>query len=79
MPADLWTEAARMAVCGLLVAAFAVPIAVAARMLARRAGEPLVPKVQRWSVPWSVEFFILFPFAAIAPMGLIQQIGRAHV
>ena len=74
MPADIWTEALLMAVCALLVAAIAIPIAVAARMLARRAGEPLVPQVRRWSVPWSVEFFILFPFAAIAPMGLIQPL-----
>lgn len=64
MPADLWTDAARMIGCGLLVAAIAVPLGLAARFVAKKRGQSLLLRPRPWSVPWSgFELFILFPFA----------------
>ena len=51
MPAEFWTEAARMATCGLMVAAVAVPVALVARAL-RPKGEQLLPRWKPWRVPW---------------------------
>ena len=78
MPADLWTESARMAGCGLAVAACALPLALLARIIARRNGESFVPKPRRWPVPWTgLELLILFPFTAAAPMALVDPILAA--
>lgn len=53
MPADLWTDAVRMAGCGLAVAAAAAPVGLAAWAWSRRAGTPLLPKPRPWRVPWT--------------------------
>jgi membrane protease YdiL (CAAX protease family) len=43
----------RMAGCGLVVAAVALPAGLAAWLPARRAGTPLLPRPRGWRVPWS--------------------------
>jgi membrane protease YdiL (CAAX protease family) len=52
VPADLWNEAARMTTSGLVVAAGAVPVALAAWWLRPR-GVPALPPWRPWPVPWS--------------------------
>jgi membrane protease YdiL (CAAX protease family) len=51
VPGDFWTETQKMATAGLLVAAVAVPVALAARAL-RPKGEPLLPPWSPWRAPW---------------------------
>lgn len=75
MPAEVWTEVQRITGCGLLVAAGAVPVGVAAWLLARRTGQPLLPPPKPWRVPWSgLEIIIVFlltialPGAIVAPL-----------
>ena len=78
MPADLWTEAARMTGCGLLIAAGAVPVGLTAWFLARRAGHSLLPRPRCWPVPWTgFELIVLFPFTAAAPTGLVDPLLAA--
>lgn len=78
MPIDLWNGAVRMAGCGLVVAACAVPVALLTRFIARRSGEPFLPKPRRWPVPWTgLELLILFPFTAAAPSALVDPLLTA--
>jgi membrane protease YdiL (CAAX protease family) len=51
VPAEFWTDAARMATAGGLVAAGTVPVALLA--LALRPREPLLPRWSPWRVPWN--------------------------
>lgn len=75
MPTDLWNGAVRIGGCGLIVAAGAIPVAIAARIIARKQGEPLLPKPKRWPVPWTgFELLFLFPFAALAPMSVVDPL-----
>ena len=53
MPVDLWNDAARMVGCGLSVAAVAAPVGLASWVLARRAGQPVLPRFRPWRVSWS--------------------------
>lgn len=60
---EFWTEAARMVISGLLVAAAAMLVALAALAL-RPKGELLLPPWQPWRVPWNgyevaAAFFIM--------------------
>jgi membrane protease YdiL (CAAX protease family) len=78
VPPELWTSAAKMAGCGLAVAGCAVPAGLAALFFARRRGQPLLPRPRRWPVPWTgLELVLLFPFAAIAPLALIDPLLTA--
>jgi membrane protease YdiL (CAAX protease family) len=78
VPPELWTSAAKMAGCGLAVAGCAVPAGLAALFVARRRGQPLLPRPLRWPVPWTgLELVLLFPFAAIAPLALIDPLLTA--
>lgn len=63
MPADLWTEAARMGSAFALVAALAVPVALVA--LAVRPREPLLPRWKPWRVPWN-GFEVVVTFLVVA-------------
>ena len=64
MPDEFWTDAARMATSGLLVAVVALPAGLLARALRPR-GEPLLPRWKPWRVPWGgVE--VIFAFVVIA-------------
>lgn len=75
MPDAFWTEAARMAGCGLRVAAGAVPFGLLAWWLCRRAAIPILPRPGRWVAPWGgFELFIVFAFSVAAPMGLVDPI-----
>lgn len=62
MPAEFWSDAARMGTALLLVAGAAVPAALIAR--ARRPG-PLLPAWRPWPVPWG-GFEVFAGFAAVA-------------
>jgi membrane protease YdiL (CAAX protease family) len=53
-----------MATAGAIVAAFAVPVGLFAWTLARKRGEPLLPPVRPWRVPWG-GFELLFAFLFI--------------
>jgi membrane protease YdiL (CAAX protease family) len=63
VPAEFWTEAARMATSGLLVAAVAGPVALVARAVRPR-GEPLLPRWKPWRVPWG-GFEVVVAFAVV--------------
>ncbi len=79
MPADLWTELVSMVGCGLLVAGAVVPVSVAAWWLARRRGEPLLPRPKPWRVPWT-GFEVLFAFllaAEVLPRLALVALTRA--
>jgi membrane protease YdiL (CAAX protease family) len=52
VPAEFWTETARMATSGAIVAAVAVPVGLVAWVFARRRREPLLPRWKPWRVPW---------------------------
>lgn len=67
MPAEPWNEAVRMVACGLAVAALAAPVAVVGWRVARRSGEPILPRWRPWRVPWAgfdvfLAFLVLGPF-----------------
>jgi membrane protease YdiL (CAAX protease family) len=51
--ADLLTDAGRMAVSALTVAAVAGPVGACAWLAARKLGEPLLPRPAAWRVPWA--------------------------
>ena len=75
MPADLWTDAARMAGCGLMIAAVAVPLGLAAWFNSR---QPILLRSAHWPVPWTgFELLLLFPFAAVLPMALVDPLLNA--
>jgi membrane protease YdiL (CAAX protease family) len=75
VPADVWTEAARMVACGLIVAAGAATVAGLAWVLAVRVRQPLCPPWKPWRVPWTgFEFLFLFPFAVLGPMALADPL-----
>src|SRR6185312_10343408 len=73
VPADLWTDAVRMAGCGLTVAAVAAPVGLAGWVLARRAGVPVLPRPRPWRVPWT-GFEVIVGFLALAEVvpGLVS-------
>ena len=78
MPDNFWNEAARMAGCGLRVAAVAIPVGAIAWGLSRRAGGVVLPRPGRWVAPWGgFELFIVFAFSVAAPMGLVDPILNA--
>lgn len=73
MPGEFWTDAARMTISGLLVAAVAVPVGLLAR--ARRTpGELLLPQWKPWRVPWTgFEVTVVFLVgSAVLPMLALQ-------
>ena len=66
MPADIWTEAAKMATSGLLVATVAIPVGLVARAL-RPKDEPSLPRWKPWRVPWGgFELTFAFLFVGFA-------------
>ncbi|MFO0804935.1 MAG: CPBP family intramembrane glutamic endopeptidase [Gemmataceae bacterium] len=72
MPAQLWSDAARMAACGLMVAAFAIPLGLAARLLAQKRNQPILLRPKAWPVPWGgFELLLLFAFALIGPASVV--------
>ena len=78
MPAEFWPDVARMALCGLLVAAAAVPVGFAAWLISKRNHQPIFLPIRRWSAPWSgYEVLILFITATAAPTSLISPILSA--
>lgn len=78
MPDSFWNDAAKMAGCGLQVAAGAAPVGLIAWWLARKAGVAVLPRPGRWVAPWGgFELFIVFAFSVAAPMGLVDPILHA--
>jgi len=86
VPADFWTDAARMATAGGLVAAGAVPVALLA--LALRPRGPMLPRWTPWRVPWNgfevvvtilVVQFLITPlvYNALAGSGFFQAVYGA--
>jgi membrane protease YdiL (CAAX protease family) len=67
--ADPWIEALQMLLCGLMIAAGAVPIGLAAWWVTRRNQEALWPPLRGWRVPWGgVEVFVaLFVVSQLIP------------
>jgi membrane protease YdiL (CAAX protease family) len=63
VPAEFWTEAARMTTSGLLVALGAVPVGLLARALKPK-DEPLLPRWKPWRVPWN-EWEVVFGFVVV--------------
>ncbi len=79
MPAEMWTEAARMTTSGLLVAAVAVPVGLLA-WATRPNGEPLLPRWKPWPVPWSgfeviVAFLMVSLVLPVAALELLTSGG----
>ncbi len=73
MPAEFWTEAARMTTSGLLVAAVAVPVALVARAVRPR--EPFLPRWKPWPVPWNgFELMVVFLIVAFIVPPLVHQL-----
>lgn len=74
MPADPWTETARMAGCGLIVAALAVPVAAVGWRAARRSGDPILAPWRPWRVPWGgFEVVLAFLVVAVVVPAVVQQ------
>lgn len=72
--ADPWTEAARMAGCGLAVAAVAAPVAALGWRAARRSGEPILARWRPWRVPWGgFEVVLAFLVLAVLVPSVVQQ------
>ena len=75
MPADAWTEAARMLTAGTIVAGAVAPLWLLAVWVARRNREPILPPWNPWRVPWSgLEVFIAF-----AVVGVVIPVGAAQL
>lgn len=78
MPAELWSDAVRMAECGLIVAAIAVPLGLAARWLAKSRHQPVLLRPKPWPVPWGgFEILLLFAFALIGPASIVGPVLSA--
>jgi membrane protease YdiL (CAAX protease family) len=75
VPADFWTDAARMVTAGAIVAAVAVPVGLVAWRIARRLGEPLLPPWKPWRVPWGgfEVFFAFLVVHGIVPIVLVDS------
>jgi membrane protease YdiL (CAAX protease family) len=85
VPAEVTSELMRMVACGLRVAAAAVPVGLIAWRVARRSGEPVLPRPKPWRVPWTgfevfVAFFLLNALvplilsSALIQSGFYQQV-----
>jgi membrane protease YdiL (CAAX protease family) len=79
VPAEFWTDAARMATSGLLVAAGAVPVGLVARARRPR-GEPPLPRWAPWPVPWTgfevvVAFLMVTIVLPVAALQLLTSTG----
>jgi membrane protease YdiL (CAAX protease family) len=68
-----WIEALGIIKCGLIVAAGVVPLMAGCTWLNRRLGEPVVPPLKPWPVPWSgwdvtilifIVMFVIPPFVS---------------
>jgi len=78
MAADLMHDAARMASSGAIVAAVAVPLGFAARLVAKRNSQPLLLRPRPWLVPWGgFEVFLLFAIAFIGPASFVGPLLSA--
>lgn len=74
MPAEFWTEAARMTTSGLLVVTGVLPVAFVARAL-RPKDEPFLPRWKPWRVPWSgFEVAIAFIVLTVAVPTMVNVI-----
>lgn len=77
MPAEFWTETARMVTSGLLVAAVAVPVGLIARAV-RPKSEPLLPRWKPWRVPWTGwEIFFAFLLVQVLPSLLLPALDTS--
>jgi membrane protease YdiL (CAAX protease family) len=78
MPADLGTDAARMATCGLIVAAVVVPVGSVAWFISKRHHQHIFPPIRKARVPWN-GFEVLFGFVLLNMlMPVIVQTAVVH-
>jgi membrane protease YdiL (CAAX protease family) len=75
LPGDFWTEARQMATAGAIVAAVALPVGLAAWVLARK--HALLPAFKPWRVPWTG--FDLFAVFALVSLVIPMVVGMAGV
>src|SRR5207244_2363143 len=74
VPADLWTDAGRMAGCGLAIATVAVPVGLIGWAMARRLGVSLLPCPLPWRVPWTgLEVALAFLVLNVVIPGLVLE------
>ena len=75
MPADLGTDAARMAGCALIVAVGAIPVGLASRLHCKKHARPILLRPRLWSVPWNgFEVLLLFFVATTLPSTFVEPL-----
>ncbi|MBN9121589.1 MAG: CPBP family intramembrane metalloprotease [Planctomycetes bacterium] len=76
--AAFWSDAVQMTTSGLIVAAAAVPVGLAARAVRPR-GEPLLPQWKPWRVPWNgFEVAVAFLMVSyVLPLVVLQLLSDA--
>jgi membrane protease YdiL (CAAX protease family) len=72
--AEFWTETARMAIAGAIVAAVAVPFGLITTAVLLRGRVALLPRWKPWRVPWSgLELTFAFVVIAVIPALLLRS------